>query len=145
LGHPSSPSINLDRVSHLITSLKLNGNVAEGRAKILATPMGKIAMSLIDEGVKLGVSSRGMGSLVERNGVNIVQDDYCLSAIDIVSDPSGPGCFVDGILEGKEWIWNNGVICEADVADAKKTIEKAKAHQLEETALTIFKNFISKL
>ena len=146
LGHPDSPSINLDRVSHLITSLKQEGSVWIGKAKILETPMGKIAKSLMEGGATLGVSSRGMGSLKEVNGVNIVQDDYYLAtAADIVADPSAPGAFVQGIMEGKEWVWDNGVVKEFDVNAYYEQIKNAKQKQLDEVALKIFSNFMSKL
>ena len=146
LGHPDSPSINLDRVSHLITSLKEDGNVFIGKAKILETPMGKIAKSLIEGGAQLGVSSRGMGSLKEKDGVNLVQDDYYLAtAADIVADPSAPGAFVQGIMEGKEWVWDNGIIKEVDVVEMYDEISKAKRNQIEEISLRIFENFLSKL
>lgn len=146
LGHPDSPSINLDRVSHLIVSLKQEGASFIGKAKILETPMGKIAKSLLEGGATLGVSSRGMGSLKEVNGVNMVQDDYYLAtAADIVADPSAPGAFVQGIMEGKEWIWDNGIVREVDVIEMYDEIQKAKSRQIEDISLRIFNNFLSKL
>lgn len=147
LGHPDSPSINLDRVSHLITNLKQEDNaVFIGKAKILETPMGKIAKSLLEGGATLGVSSRGMGSLKETNGVNVVQDDYYLAtAADIVADPSAPGAFVRGIMEGKEWVWDNGIIKEVNIVEMYDEIKKAKSRQIEEVSLRIFENFLSKL
>lgn len=146
LGHPDSPSINLDRVSHLITSLKQEDNIWVGKAKILETPMGKIAKSLMEGGATLGVSSRGMGSLKEVNGVNVVQDDYYLAtAADIVADPSAPGAFVQGIMEGKEWVWDNGVVKEIDVNAYYEQIKRAKQKQIDEVSLKIFENFLSKL
>ena len=146
LGHPDSPSINLDRVSHLITNLKQEGNIFVGKAKILETPMGKIAKSLMEGGATLGVSSRGMGSLKEINGVNVVQDDYYLAtAADIVADPSAPGAFVQGIMEGKEWVWDNGVVKEIDVNAYYNQIKNAKQRQIDEISLKIFENFLSKL
>ena len=146
LGHPDSPSINLDRVSHLITSLKQEGNHWIGKAKILETPMGKIAKSLMEGGATLGVSSRGMGSLREMNGVNVVQDDFYLAtAADIVADPSAPGAFVQGIMEGKEWVWENGKVKEIDINEYHNQIKNAKQRQLDEIALKIFDNFLSKL
>jgi len=146
LGHPDSPSINLDRVSHLITSLRQEGNQWIGKAKILATPMGKIAESLMQGGAQLGVSSRGMGSLKEVNGVNVVQDDYYLAtAADIVADPSAPGAFVQGIMEGKEWVWDNGKVKEVDINEYYNQIKNAKQKQIEEVSLKIFENFLSKL
>jgi len=146
LGHPDSPSINLDRVSHLITSLRQEGSQWIGKAKILETPMGKIAKSLMEGGAQLGVSSRGMGSLKEVNGVNVVQDDYYLAtAADIVADPSAPGAFVQGIMEGKEWVWDNGKVKEIDVNEYYNQIKNAKQRQIEEVSLKIFENFLSKL
>ena len=146
LGHPDTPSINLDRVSHMITSLKQEGNIIVGKAKILETPMGKIAKSLMEGGATLGVSSRGMGSLKEVNGVNVVQDDYYLAtAADIVADPSAPGAFVQGIMEGKEWVWDNGLIKEVNIVEMYDEIKSAKQRQLEEVSLRIFSNFMSKL
>jgi hypothetical protein len=146
LGHPDSPSINLDRVSHLITNLKQEGNIFVGKAKILETPMGKIAKSLMEGGATLGVSSRGMGSLKEVDGVNVVQDDYYLAtAADIVADPSAPGAFVQGIMEGKEWVWDNGVVKEIDVNAYYEQIKRAKQKQIDEVSLKIFENFLSKL
>ena len=146
LGHPESPTINLDRVSHLITSLKEDGNVFVGKAKILETPMGKIAKSLMEGGATLGVSSRGMGSVKPENGVNIVQDDFYLAtAADIVADPSAPGAFVQGIMEGKEWVWDNGKVKEIDINEYYKQIKTAKQKQIDEISLKIFENFLSKL
>lgn len=146
LGHPDSPSINLDRVSHMITSLKREGNAFIGKAKILETPMGKIAKSLMEGGAQLGVSSRGMGSLKEVSGVNVVQDDYYLAtAADIVADPSAPGAFVQGIMEGKEWVWDNGIVKEVNVVEMYDEIKRAKTKQIEEVSLRIFENFLSKL
>jgi hypothetical protein len=146
LGHPDGPSINLDRVSHLITNLTQEGNVWIGKAKILETPMGKIAKSLIEGGGSVGVSSRGMGSLVNKNGVNYVQPDFYLAtAADIVADPSAPGAFVNGIMENKEWVWNNGLIKEAEIATMKEAIVRAKQKQLEEIKLRQFESFLSKL
>jgi hypothetical protein len=146
LGHPDSPSINLDRVSHLITSLKQEGNMWVGKAKILETPMGKIAKSLMEGGATLGVSSRGMGSLKNEGGVNVVQDDYYLAtAADIVADPSAPGAFVQGIMEGKEWVWDNGKVKEVDINEYYTKIKTAKQKQIDEISLKIFENFLSKL
>jgi len=146
LGHPDSPTINLDRVSHLITSLKQEGNQWIGKAKILETPMGKIAKSLMEGGATLGVSSRGMGSLKEVNGVNVVQDDYYLAtAADIVADPSAPGAFVQGIMENKEWVWDNGKVREIDVNAYYEQIKNAKQKQIDQISLKIFENFVSKL
>lgn len=146
LGHPDSPSINLDRVSHLIVNLRQEGANFIGKAKILETPMGKIARSLLEGGATLGVSSRGMGSLKESGGVNLVQDDYYLAtAADIVADPSAPGAFVRGIMEGKEWVWDNGIIKEVSVTEMYDEIRKARSKQIEEISLRIFENFMSKL
>jgi hypothetical protein len=146
LGHPDSPSINLDRVSHLITSLKQEGNQWIGKAKILETPMGKIAKSLMEGGAILGVSCRGMGSLKNQGGVNVVQDDYYLAtAADIVADPSAPGAFVQGIMEGKEWVWDNGKVKELDINEYYNQIKTAKQRQIDEISLKIFENFLSKL
>ena len=146
LGHPDTPSINLDRVSHMIVGLKEDGNQWIGKAKILDTPMGNIARSLIDGGGQLGVSSRGMGSLKNVNGVNIVQDDFYLAtAADIVADPSAPGAFVQGIMEGKEWMLVNGVWTEADQEQSIRQIRRASSKDIEAVSLSIFENFIRKL
>ena len=145
LNHPQGPTVNLDRVSHMIKDLKVEGNDVVGKAKLLDTPMGNIAKNLVNEGAQLGVSSRGMGSLEEKNGVNYVKDDFMLSAVDIVADPSAPGAFVNGIMEGKEWIWDNGVIKEKVINEYCKMIEKASARELEEKAIHAFKDFMSKL
>lgn len=146
LGHPASPTINYDRASHKILSLREDGHNWIGRAKILSTQMGETVKHLIDDDVKFGTSTRGMGSLKESNGVNYVQRDYHLAtAGDIVSDPSAPDAFVNAMMENKEWVWNNGVIIEADIAESKKIIDKAKTAQLEEVSLKIFQNFIGKL
>jgi len=148
LGHPDGPTVNLDRVSHKIVSLKENGSNFIGKAKILSTPMGKIAESLISEGVKLGVSSRGIGSLKPtREGVNIVGDDFMLStAADIVADPSAPDAFVEGIMEGKEWVWDGGILRENL---AKKTYKQINTlvtqKQLDEKKLDLFNNFLNSL
>ena len=146
LGHPDGPSINLDKVSHKIESLKAEGNNFIGRAKILDTPMGNIAKSLLDEGVSLGVSSRGMGSLKQEEGVNIVQDDFMLAtAADIVADPSAPDAFVDGIMEGKEWVWDNGILKESAVAQLKQEIDQATLINLQERKVSAFSQFLKSL
>jgi len=146
LGHPESPTINLERVSHMITNIKRNGNVFEGKAKVLDTPMGKIAKNLMEAGATLGVSSRGMGSLKNVDGVNIVQPDFYLAtAADIVADPSAPGAFVQGIMEGKEWVWDNGFVKEININEYHDQIKSAKQKQLDEISLKIFENFLSKL
>ena len=146
LGHPESPAIGLERVSHITTKLTRNGNIFEGKAKILDTPMGRIAKGIIEGGGSLGVSSRGMGSLKNINGINYVQPDFYLAtAADIVADPSAPGAFVEGIMENREWIWENGLVKEADIDQMKRSIEKARRDQLEGLQLRMFENFISKL
>jgi hypothetical protein len=145
LNHPQGPTVNLDRVSHMVKDLHLEENDVVGKAKLLDTPMGNIAKNLVKEGAQLGVSSRGMGSLEEKNGANYVKDDFMLSAIDIVADPSAPGAFVNGIMEGKEWVWDNGMIVEKHINDYKVMIEKASAKELEEQAIFAFKDFLSKL
>ena len=145
LGHPDGPTVNLERVSHIIKELKADGNDIRGKAKILETPYGKIVQNLMDEGAKLGVSSRGMGSLKQKNGVNEVQKDFMLSAVDIVADPSAPDAFVNGIMEGKEWVWENGVIRSKDIESYKKLIETASKRELEEKKLQAFNSFMSKL
>lgn len=147
LGHPDGPTINLDRVSHKILSLTREGNNFIGRAKLLETPMGKIAKSLLDEGIKLGVSSRGIGSLEEKNGINYVKNDFMLAtAADIVADPSAPDAFVNGIMEGKEWIWNNGRLTEAQVSDMKRYIDiSASKTQLIERQIQVFDQFLKSL
>jgi hypothetical protein len=146
LGHPESPSINLDRVSHMIVGLREDGNQWVGKAKILDTPMGNIARSLIEGGAQLGVSSRGMGSLKNVNGVNVVQPDFYLAtAADIVADPSAPGAFVQGIMEGKEWMLVNGVWTEQYVEEAKREIKQASTKDIEKVSLRIFENFMKKL
>ena len=146
LGHPETPTINLERVSHMITHLHDNGQHWVGRAKILETPMGNIAKNLIDGGAQLGVSSRGMGSLVSKNGVNVVQPDFHLAtAADIVADPSAPGAFVQGIMEGKEWMLVNNVWTEVHLEEAKQEIVKASRKDIETVSLKIFEQFIRKL
>jgi hypothetical protein len=147
LGHPDTPSINLERVSHKIISLTKEGNTFIGKAMILETPYGNIVKNFIDSGVSLGVSSRGMGSVVANNeGVNVVQDDFRLAtAADIVADPSAPGAFVNGIMEGKEWLFVEGRYVEVNIDNAKRQIKKASSKQIEEVALKLFENFISKL
>ena len=143
LGHPDGPSVNLDRVSHKITSLKQEGSNFVGRAKILETPMGRIAGALLNDGVTLGVSSRGMGSLTQRNGVNYVGEDFMLAtAADIVADPSAPDAFVQGIMEGREWVWDNGLLKEQDVQRVKETIDSAPAHRIDEAVLEGFHDLL---
>ena len=146
LGHPSGPTINLERVSHMITDLNKEGNNYIGEAKIMDTPYGKIVKNLMDEGAKLGVSSRGMGSLKQNGDSQVVQKDYHLAtAADIVADPSAPDAFVEGIMEGKEWVWDNGVLREAQVNEYKEEIKKTSKADLEGAKLKIFANFLSKL
>jgi hypothetical protein len=145
LGHPESPTVNLDRVSHMMKSLTFEGTVCMGKAKILNTPMGKIAEGLITDGARLGVSSRGMGSLEDKNGVNYVKNDFMLSAVDIVADPSAPGAFVNGIMEGKEWVWDNGIIKEKTISNYENVINKTSKREQEEVQLKIFEHFLSKL
>lgn len=147
LGHPDTPSINLERVSHKIVSLKENGNTFYGKALILDTPYGKIVKDFIDNDIQIGVSSRALGSLVQtKEGYNMVQDDLRLAtAADIVADPSAPGAFVQGIMENKEWMMVNGKWVEADFDHAKKTIQRASKGQIEEVALKLFENYLRKL
>ena len=146
LGHPMGPVINLDRVSHVIKELVEDGKNFVGKAKVMDTPNGKIVKNFISEGVKLGVSSRGMGSLkTNKKGVNEVQGDFVLSTVDIVADPSAPDAFVNGIMEGKEWVWENGVIKEQDIDAMKKTIMTAKMKELEQKKLEVFQKFLQNL
>lgn len=148
LGHPDGPTVNLDRVSHKIVSLKENGSNFIGKAKILGTPMGKIASSLLDEGVKLGVSSRGIGSLREdRNGIKVVGEDFMLAtAADIVADPSAPDAFVSGIMEGKEWVWEGGILREKYAEQTKRRINTlVSQRKLDEHKLNLFDDFLRSL
>ncbi len=146
LGHPEGPVVNLERVSHMINKLYPDGNNFIGEAKILDTPYGKIVKNLIDEGAKLGVSSRGMGTLVHKDGANHVKDDFYLAtAADIVADPSAPNAFVEGIMEGKEWVWNNGNIKEQDISALKVQIESAKRTQRDDVNARVFQEFLNKI
>jgi len=146
LGHPDGPTVNLERLSHMITKLSPDGNNFVGEAKIMDTPYGKIVKGLIDEGAQLGVSSRGMGSLLQRNGANYVKDDFYLAtAADIVADPSAPDAFVEGIMESREWVWENGVLVEKDIQAWKRQVREAKQRALEETKLKVFESFLKKL
>jgi hypothetical protein len=146
LGHPDGPTINLDRVSHRITSLRAEGNNFIGKAQILDTPMGQIAKSLLGEGVQLGVSSRGMGSIEKREDTSVVRDDFMLTtAADIVADPSAPDAFVNGIMEGKEWVWDNGILKESKVDKYQRYINGAPRRELEERTLKVFEDFLGKL
>jgi len=142
LGHPPNPTINLNQVSHLITELRMDGSNVIGKAKILGTPMGKIAENFIREGVSLGVSSRGVGSLKERNGINEVQDDFHLATVDIVADPSAPDAFVTGIMENAEWIYENNVWKMIEVEQAQKLISNAPKGSLEEAKLQVFNAYL---
>ena len=146
LGHPDGPTVNLERVSHMITSLTPDGKNFIGEAKIMDTPMGKIVKNLMDEGAKLGVSSRGMGSLDSKNGANYVKDDFYLAtAADIVADPSAPNAFVEGIMEGKEWVWNNGALVEAHVANLKKKFDVKQRQKQANTEALEFAKFLKML
>lgn len=145
LGHPEGPSVNLDRVSHMITELKRDGDNFMGKAKIMDTPYGNIVKNLIKEGTNLGVSSRGMGSVKEVDGIDEVQEDFVLATVDIVSDPSAPEAFVNGIMEGKEWVWENGVIKETNIQDYKNVILKTNKKYLDETKIKMFEDFMTNL
>jgi hypothetical protein len=146
LGHPDGPTVNLERVSHMITKLTQDGANYYGEAKIMNTPYGKIVKGLIDEGAQLGVSSRGLGSLEQRNGANYVKSDFMLAtAADIVADPSAPDAFVQGIMENKEWIWDNGRMIERDIDAWKREIKDASSKKLEEKKLQIFNKFLKNL
>tara|TARA_B100000287_G_scaffold11459_1_gene11586 strand:- start:2710 stop:3372 length:663 start_codon:yes stop_codon:yes gene_type:complete len=149
LGHPEGPTINLERTSHLITSLQEDGNNFVGKAKILSTPMGNIVKNLLDDGARLGVSSRGMGSLKASNakgGVQMVQSDFQLAtAADIVADPSAPDAFVDGVMEGVEWVWDNGVIKAQKIEEYKHSIQRARTQKLQEVKLNVFSDFLKNL
>ena len=146
LGHPDGPTVNLERVSHMITSLKPEGKNFVGEAKIMDTPYGKIVKNLIDEGAQLGVSSRGMGSIQSSSQGNVVgKDFYLATAADIVADPSAPDAFVEGIMEGKEWVWDNGVLKSRSIEEYKSEIERARRTELAEVKSKVFKDFVSKL
>jgi len=146
LGHPDGPTVNLDRVSHRITDLRAEGHNFIGKAQILETPMGKIAKSLLEEGVQLGVSSRGMGSIDRREDTSYVMDDFMLAtAADIVADPSAPDAFVNGIMEGKEWVWDNGILKEAKVAKYQRYISESTRRNIEERSLKVFEDFLFNL
>jgi len=146
LGHPDGPTVNLERVSHMITSLKPEGKNFIGEAKVMDTPYGKIVKNLIDEGAQLGVSSRGMGSIQQMSGRNVVgKDFYLATAADIVADPSAPDAFVEGIMEGKEWVWDNGILKSMEVEQYKEEIERTKRKELAEVKANIFKDFLSKV
>ena len=145
LNHPEGPTVNLDKVSHKIDSLKWEGNNVVGKATILNTPMGKIVEGLLEGGVKLGVSTRGMGSLQRQNDAMVVKGDFLLNAVDIVQDPSAPSAFVNGIMEGVEWVWNNGIIEAQTIEKMETEIKKAPRADLYETQVREFKNFLSLL
>jgi hypothetical protein len=146
LGHPDGPVINLERVSHMIVDLRREGKNFVGRAKIMDTPYGKIVKNLIDEGAKLGVSSRGMGTLEQKEGRSFVKNDFQLAtAADIVADPSAPDAFVRGIMEGKEWVWNNGILIEKSIEDMQREVKKASSRDLEETKIRVFERFLRNL
>ncbi len=146
LGHPDGPTVNLERVSHMITKLYPDGDNFIGEAKVMNTPYGKIVKGLIDEGAQLGVSSRGMGSLINRGGKNYVKDDFYLAtAADIVADPSAPDAFVEGIMEGKEWVWENGALIEKDIEAWRMEVYKAKKRELDEKKLKVFESMLKKL
>jgi len=145
LNHPEGPTVNLDKVSHKINDLHWQGNDVVGKASILKTPMGKIVEGLLEGGVKLGVSSRGMGSLVSKNGAQYVGDDFMLSTVDIVQDPSAPSAFVNGVMEGVEWVWDNGLIRQQDIEVIETEIKRAPRKDLQEAEIRAFKNFLSKI
>jgi len=145
LNHPEGPTVNLDKVSHLITDLKFEGNNVMGKAQILDTPMGKIVKGLLDGGVQLGVSTRGMGSLMQQNGAQVVKNDFILNTVDIVQDPSAPNAFVNGIMEGVDWVWNNGIIEAREIERMETEVKKAPRADLYETQTREFKNFLSLL
>jgi hypothetical protein len=145
LNHPKGPTVNLDRVSHIIKDLQCEGKNFNGKAKIMDTPMGKIVQNLMDEGAKLGVSTRGMGSLKSEGGVNMVQPDFMLAAVDIVADPSAPDAFVDGIMEGKEWIWDNGILKEREISHYKEEIKRTSSRDMEKKFTQLFEDFLRKI
>jgi len=145
LNHPTGPTVNLDRVSHIVKELYEDGKNVYGKAKVLDTPMGKIVKNLIDEGAQLGVSTRGMGSLKSKNGYQEVQEDFMLAAIDIVADPSAPNAFVNGIMEGREWMLDNGMWTVREYEQAKKIIKTSSKRNLNENVLKVFKNYFKNL
>jgi len=145
LNHPTGPTVNLDRVSHIVKELYEDGKNIYGKAKVLDTPMGKIVKNLIDEGTQLGVSTRGMGSLKSKNGYQEVQEDFMLAAIDIVADPSAPNAFVNGIMEGREWIFNNGTWAERQLANSRKIIKNSSSRNLEKNIVKIFKEYFGNI
>jgi hypothetical protein len=145
LNHPTGPTVNLDRVSHIVKELHEDGNTIYGKAKIMDTPMGRIVKNLIEEGAQLGVSTRGMGSLKTKNGYQEVQEDFMLAAVDIVADPSAPNAFVNGIMEGKEWILENGSWSEKEFNNAKKIIKSSSKRDLNENIVKLFNDYFRSL
>jgi hypothetical protein len=145
LNHPTGPTVNLDRVSHIVKELYEDGKNIYGKAKVLDTPMGKIVKNLIDEGAQLGVSTRGMGSLKNKNGYQEVQEDFMLAAIDIVADPSAPNAFVNGIMEGREWVFSNGIWSERQLANSRKIIKNSSSRNLEKNIVNIFKEYFGNI
>ena len=145
LNHPEGPTINLDKVSHKITELRFEGSNVVGKASILNTPMGKIVEGLLEGGVKLGVSSRGMGTLVNKKGTSYVGDDFMLSTVDIVQDPSAPEAFVNGVMEGVDWVWYNGILCAQEIEKIETEIKEARGMRSADIEIKAFKNFLSKL
>ena len=145
LNHPEGPTVNLDKVSHKITELKWSGSDVVGKASILNTPMGKIVEGLLEGGVKLGVSSRGMGTLVQKRGTSYVADDFMLATVDIVQDPSAPGAFVNGIMEGVSWVWDNGILKVQEIEEIETEIKEARGMRSSDVEIKAFKNFLSKL
>ena len=146
LGHPDGPTVNLERVSHMVTELYPDGKNFVGEAKIMETPMGKIVKNIMNEGGKLGVSSRGMGSLNQKNGANYVRDDFYLAtAADIVADPSAPNAFVEGIMEGKEWVWNNGALIESELVELRRKFDVKKRNRDAKVEALEFAKFLKKL
>ena len=145
LNHPTGPTVNLDRVSHIVKELHEDGKNIYGKAKVLDTPMGKIVKNLIDEGAQLGVSTRGMGSLKNKNGYQEVQEDFMLAAIDIVADPSAPNAFVNGIMEGREWVFSNGIWSERQLANSRKIIKNSSSRNLEKNIVNIFKEYFGNI
>ena len=145
LNHPEGPTVNLDKVSHKITELKFKGSDVYGKASILKTPMGQIIEGLLEGGVKLGVSSRGMGTLANRGGAMYVKDDFMLASVDIVQDPSAPSAFVNGVMEGVDWIWNNGILEPQEIEKIETEIKRTPLKHLAEAEIKAFKNFLSKL
>jgi hypothetical protein len=145
LNHPTGPTVNLDRVSHIVKELHEDGKNVYGKAKVLDTPMGKIVKNLIDEGAQLGVSTRGMGSLKSKNGYQEVQEDFMLAAIDIVADPSAPNAFVNGIMEGREWIFNNGIWAERQLENSRRLIKNTSSKDLQKNMIKVFKQYFGNI